>query len=272
MTTELETLEIPVTPGAWSLAFAFEHDARKAQRVAELYEAATADARSASLLARWLDERVARIPSAAVVQPWITARAHYLVSRVEGFEPLPPDLPNPLRLPCSGCRYVFESRLRGGRYGRLCGECFAYEPREPAHPRGGLVMFKPSACPRRRSGQTLGVAEYGTSIVCAHPDCLELVLVAGKNRDYCREHVGRREQARRLRRVRPSKLERFAFVLAPGVNAVSYAWGIRVGEAVDISDGAPRSARDEEELLTLVQLAAAGHLTIIDSEPVELVE
>lgn len=244
-----------------SLAYAFELSASSARKIEELYDGSAGDARRALLLARWLDDRMARHDSDAVVAHWATQVAHEIADRVE-FDPVLYELPN-LRLPCRGCGHVFATRIWGGKWLRECGICDDYAPKVPGHPRGGLVQVKHGDYPKHRPGQSLGVTEYGTSIVCAHPDCLELVLVTRSDRDYCNQHFGKREEARRLRRSRPAKCERFAFSLAPEVTDVTYAWGARA-EVTEVGP-AGRVARDDEELLTLVQLAASGALLVTDT-------
>jgi len=243
----------------WSLAFAFESNVERARTVERLFRHDSS--KSAALLAHWLDKCMRSVDADDVTAPWATKLIQELVHHIErSSEALAPET---LRLPCRDCGMAFTSRLRAARYGRKCSNCFPYEPTVPAHPRGGLVQVKRGGYPNRRKGQTLGVTEYGTSIVCAHPDCLELVLVTRSDRDYCNEHLGKREEARRLRRSRPAKCERFAFSLAPEVTDVTYAWGARA-EVTEVGP-AGRVARDDEELLTLVQLAASGALLVTDT-------
>ncbi len=263
----------------WALAFGFEQDSAKAKRVEKLYAEARASRSPAAVvaLALWLEKHMGRVPAGDVTAPWATGLIQELVDLIEDAAPPGTTVrsekanthrvtPSMLRLPCRDCGCVFESRFRAGQYRRTCsgpGRCFKYEPKVPNHPRGGLVQCKPGNYPKRRKGQTLGVAEYGTSVVCGHPDCLELVLVTRRDRGYCDEHLGKREEARRLRRSRPAKCERFVFSLAPDVNNVIYAWGARA----EVTDFGPagRVARDDEELLTLVQLAASGALLVTDT-------
>ena len=148
-------------------------------------------------------------------------------------------------------------------------QCSPYKPRALVHPRGGLIQYKRGDYPNHRRGQTLGVEEYGTSVVCAHPDCLELFLAANRSHEYCDTHKNRREEVRRLRRVRPPKRERFAFILAAGVDELTYHWG-PLAEETKVRPGETRFAGDEEEFLELVQLAAPRHfgspsLTVTDT-------
>jgi hypothetical protein len=72
-------------------------------------------------------------------------------------------------------------------------------------------------------------------------------------------HMGKREEARRLRKTRPSKYERYFFRAVPSLH-VTYHWG-PFAEAVDLGTER-RRARDEEELLTLVKLVAAGAVVV----------
>ncbi|MDQ3380554.1 MAG: hypothetical protein M3546_09560 [Actinomycetota bacterium] len=252
------------------MAFAFVHDSGKAKRVEDLYESArfSKNPKVAVLLARLLKEQwMSAVPDDEVTAPWAMELIHKLVNVID--EGAPPgttvrlerdgevfdeDAPSSLRLPCKDCGYAFESGFKRRRYRRTCGRCFEYEPKVPDHPRGGLVVYKRGVYPKHRQGQTLGVVEYGQNVLCNHPDCLELVLVAGHNRDYCDEH--HRESVRRLRQVRPPKEERFRFRLAPGVNSVQYAWGPRA-EVTEVPPGG-RFARDEEELLVLASFLAVG--------------
>lgn len=266
-----DSAEKPVTPTMWALAFGFEQDSAKAKRVEKLYAEARASRSPAAVvaLALWLEKHMGRVPAGDVTAPWATGLIQELVDLIEDAAPPGTTVrsekanthcvtPSTLRLPCRDCGCVFESRFRAGQYRRTCSgpgrRCFKYEPKVPNHPRGGLVQYKPGNYPKRRKGQTLGVVEYGQSVVCNHPDCLELVLVAGHNRDYCDEH--HRESARRLRQVRPPKKERFRFRLAPGVNSVQYAWGPR-SEVTEVPPGG-RFARDEDELLVLASFLAVG--------------
>jgi len=264
----------------WSLAFGFEPDSAKARAMEKRYCKARAydgNPESAALLAAWLIQNMRRVLDGEFMHRWASDLVHELVDVIEKTAPPGTTVrnekanihfvtPNTLRLPCRDCGYVFESSFRAGGYRRTCSgprACFEYEPKVPDHPRGGLVQYKRGDYPKHRRGQTLGVAEYGQSVVCIHPDCLELFLVAGHNRDYCDEHLGKREEASRLRRSRPPRCERWAFSLAPGVEHATYCWG-PLAEVTQVGiEG--RYARDEDELQTLVQLAATGALVVTDT-------
>jgi hypothetical protein len=77
----------------------------------------------------------------------------------------------------------------------------------------------------RRPGQSLGVTEYGTSIVCAHPDCLTCFFGTNPHDEFCDEHRGLHPQGRRRLRLKPPpKLERHQFFPA-GDNRVTYHCG-----------------------------------------------
>jgi len=269
-------LAIAAAPTMWSLAFAVERDAERACRVQAFYDHAGKSAIAALELAVWLrDQLLARIRDDEVTSPWANELIHELVDCIE--QGAPPGTTHPkigtssseLRLPCQDCGCAFTSRFRGGRYRRTCGKCFRYTPSPPEqHPRGGLVQFKQGVYPNHRRGQTLGVTEYGTSVVCDHPDCLVLVLVTRSDRNYCAEHLTtHREQIRRLRRRRSPKCERFLFRLAPGQNSVQYHWGSLAEETMVPPEG--RFARNEPELQTLVQLVASGALVVTDTRSAE---
>lgn len=169
--------------------------------------------------------------------------------------------PQRFRVPCRNCGTVFWSRVRVGQVAKTCGRCRRYEPRVIAHPRGGVTQMKAGPYSHRQAGQSLGVTEYGTPVVCAHPDCLALFLAVRPNHEYCAEHAQLHPQTLvRLRRDAPPKLERHRFFLAAGVNGVQYQHG-PLSETVDVPPQG-RIARDEQELHVLVQLLRSGALIV----------
>jgi hypothetical protein len=260
--SRFETLEKAVArvwPAA-KLVFAWEGSTTTVQAT-EVIELSKRDSVDAGLrIAEWLNEHMRRLGDDSVTMPWATLAIHELADHIEATASEAIDQVESLRLACRLCGGPFASRARGGRFARTCGRCFPYEPRLPEHARGGLIQVKRGPYPNRRKGQRFGVTEYATSVVCWHPDCLQLVLASTRDREYCDEHVGRREQARRLRAARPLKYERFQFT---AIQPVTYCSGPRA-EGVELVPGDRRWARDEEELLTLVQGAASGAFEIFD--------
>ena len=268
--------EIGVTASVWSLAVLCGATIDQASVIAEKFHAVTAlidrsqdeALEQRLLLALWFQQERTR-PAIGRVLTLEATRAHHVIA--SAIEPITPGLgvgklawPARFHLPCRNCGYVFESRVYGGCLVRTCGECFAYEARPITHARGGLTQMTRGRYTYRRPGQAAGVTEFGTSVVCAHPDCLTLFFATQSIDEYCEEHRAmHRETLRRLRAKGPPKLERRRFFLAPGVNGLQYCHGALAEQTEIPPDG--RCARDEEELQTLVQLAESGSLVVQSS-------
>jgi len=286
-----ETPEKPVTgmsaaPTMWSLAFGLGLSTEQARRFQRAYvlasDPAGESAASAAVLLGWRWQQLtARVADDEFTAPW-AIELHHLVADVLVQRDAPgrtvalgrgevahcPDL---VRLPCRDCGHMLVSNYRGRRFRRTCGgECYAYAPKPPQHPRGGVTFHTPGLYRKRRRGSTVGVEDYGQTLLCLHPDCLTLLWSTRGDEQYCASHAGRREQARRLRRSGPPKHRRFAFEMAAGMNGVQYAWGPRA-EHVSIELGQTRVARDDEELSTLAMFVAQGALIAVPraGEPID---
>jgi hypothetical protein len=154
---------------------------------------------------------------------------------------------------------MITSLFRGRRFRRTCGHCFPSALAPPGHPRGGLTGHKAGLYSRRHRGSTVGVEEYWQEVLCAFPDCLALFMSTRGDEQYCLEHKGNREQARRLRTSLPPKQDCFEFRLAPEVNGVQYHCG-PLAEEVYINAGQTHHARDEGELAVLASFVAQGSM------------
>ena len=274
-----ETPEKPVTPDAansiWSLAFGLAASLENAQAFQRCYERARSDPDPswAVLLAHSWQEFSANVPEDDVSVPWAHDLHHQIVDLLEHRNApgrtvtvgagATVTCPRTVRLPCKHCGYMFESRYRGGRFRRTCGLCFSYSPAPPQHPRGGVTGYKAGVYRHRRAGRTLGVEQYGQDVLCAHPDCLRLFVSTRGDEEYCDEHHGKREHARRLRDSLPANHTRFAFTPAPGFNRVQYSRGPR-SEEVIIEADQTWTAVDGAELLTLAAFVAQGSLVVHD--------
>jgi hypothetical protein len=276
--TVLETPKKPVTlalpiPTMWTLAVALGLSREQSRRFQSLYDhASEGKGPEAVLLGISWQERTGHLDEGAVTAPW-TTELHHRIADVLEERDAPGRIvalgrgesvqcPTVVRLPCRDCGHMLVSGYRGGHFRRTCGLCFPYSPAAPEHPRGGLTLHVAGGYPNRRAGSTLGVEKYGQDVLCAHPECLTLFVATRGDEEYCPEHRGRREEARRLRsRMSFPKHERFRFCLAPGMNSVLYHHGPNA-LGVRILPGDIRVARDESELRELAALLLRGTLTV----------
>ena len=240
----LETPEKPVTlavpqPTMWSLAFGLGASFEQARAFQHWYDRAVGDPDPgwAVLLAHRWQELARNVPDDEVTVPWATRLHHEIADLLERRDAPGKKVkleagkkitcPRIVRLTCKHCGWMFESRYRGGRFPRTCGGiCFRNPQKAPRHARGGLTGYTAGMYTHRRAGSRLGVEQYGQEVLCSHPDCLRLFMSTRGDEQYCDEHAGKREQARRRRSRRgPAKHLRFLFELAPGVNGAQYSHG-----------------------------------------------
>jgi hypothetical protein len=276
----LETPEKPVTTTApvglqvRSLARVLGASPEEALAFERVYESARndlADVRWATILGYQWQALCANVPDDDVAAPFVNELHHQIADLLEDAGAPGSAVrvgggsitcPTRIRLPCRQCGHMLVSEYRGGRLRRTCGLCFPYSPAPPEHPRGGLTLSAEGVYPHRRAGRTLGVEQHGQDVLCAHPECLALFVATRGDEEYCPEHRGRREEARRLRsRSGLPKHERFRFRLAPGMNSVLYHHGPDALE-VRILPGDIRVAQDENELRELAAFLLRGTLTV----------
>lgn len=275
-----ETPKKPVTntspPAMWSLGYALfgsSEEARMFQRYFDASRYGPDALRATVLLARRWQQSVSYHDD-DVIAPWAIALHHQLADQLEHHDAPGKTIvvstgrrtcPTTIQLPCRGCGHPFQSAYRGGRFGRLCGRCFEGHPIPPAHPRGGLTVYKRGVLPRRRRGQTLGVTQFSQSVLCDHPDCLALFVATKTNRQRCDAHLSvPRESLRRKRQTEQTpKRERFLFTPV-SANRVQFHWG-PLAEEVCIRAGEMHQARDESELHQLALLVAYGQLRAVRS-------
>ena len=202
----------------WALAFALGAPLEEAQAFQRCYDRArrSLDVECAALLGYRWQQLTANVADESVTVPWANDLHHQVVDLLELCDAPGTTVtvradatiscPRTVRLPCKHCGCMFESRYRGGRFRRTCsGLCYPYSPAPPQHPRGGVTVYAAGMYEHRRRGSTVGVEKYGQAVLCAYPDCLRLFMSTRGDEQYCADHAGKREQARRLRRSRPPK-------------------------------------------------------------------
>jgi hypothetical protein len=239
----------------WSLAYACGGGSAEAERARELFGRAAREGDFALLFRRWWQEKtLAPLPAGAVVAPWATGVHQRIAERLATWQLLGQE---PLLLPCSGCGRVFMSR--SPRFARSCGRCKPYAPAGPSDPDGSRVMVSAGFYPAGPYGPS-----RGQSILCAHPDCLRLVLATSSQRRYCDQHQHDRKSAARARgRVGDAKHARIRFYPAAGSGELQVGFIRRGGNERRLALGPDGyQARDEQELIALLQLRQSGRIEL----------
>jgi hypothetical protein len=257
----------------WSFGVVLGLTSEQAQRFQSLYETARDGNNGAAvLLGHTWQQRTVHVDEDKPTTPWANELHHRIADVLEESDApgrtvalrrgQSVECPTVVRLPCRDCGHTFISKCRGDRFPRTCGKCFSYSPSPPQHPRGGLTLYADGVYRKRRRGSTLGVETYGQDVLCLYPVCLKRFVSARGDEEYCPEHRGQREQARRLRsRGDPPKHLRFRFRLAPDKASLQYHHGPDA-EEVRLEQGECLVARDEQELLVLATFLEQRTVTV----------
>jgi len=236
----------------WALAYACSGDRQQADRVQAVFGRAASDGGHALLFRAWWQQKtLAPLPPTTVVAPWATQIHQQIAERLADWRLLGDQ---PLLLACPGCGRVYTSNPP--RFARSCGRCKPSQPTGKPAPHGTRLMHSPGFYKSGPAGP-----RQGQSLLCAHPDCLTLFLAISGQQRYCPTHQKDRESAARARRRAPSpKHQRLRFYPHERPLQISLTAADGRQQPITITPSGYQ-ARNEAELLQLLQLRNTGHLT-----------